>query len=192
MEGTAQADGSLQATAALPNRSESQGARSEGAQVGDSERPATHVALQTSGKQQATAKATGRHGFIKAKGDQLVFENGAPARFWGANLAANALFSTPRANIARQAHRMAKLSYNLIRIHQYDAPWAVPNIFVDNGKKDTGHLNPKALDNLDWWIKCLKDEGIYIWLDLNYNRVLKPADGVTVGWGEVERNKGYV
>ena len=68
----------------------------------------------------------------------------------------------------------------------------MPNIFLDNGKKDTRHLNPKALDNLDWWIKCLKDEGIYIWLDLNYNRVLKPADGVTVGFDEVERNKGYV
>ena len=85
---------------------------------------------------------------------------------------------------------MAQLGYNLMRIVHIDAPWA--NIFTDNGRHDTRHLNPKALASLDWWIKCLKEEGIYVWLELNYLRTLTPGDGVTVGFDEIQRNHGNV
>ena len=34
------------------------------------------------------------------------------------------------------------------------------------------------LERLDWWIKCLKDEGIYVWLDLHVQRHFKPGDGI--------------
>jgi hypothetical protein len=71
----------------------------------------------------------GRRGFVKPVGDHFVFEDGTPARFWGGNLAAFAIFSTPRQNVARQAHRMAKLGYNLMRIHHHDSAWVDPNIF---------------------------------------------------------------
>ena len=87
---------------------------------------------------------------------------------------------------------MAQLGFNLMRIHQYEADWCKPNIFLDNGRKDTRHFNPQSLDTLDWWIKCLKDEGIYIWLDMVYNRALVDGDGVTVGFDEIKRGKGYV
>ena len=134
----------------------------------------------------AQDRPAGRHGVLKANGDHFVFKDGTPARFWGANLAAFALFSTPRQNIRRQAHRMAQLGYNLMRIVHMDAKWATPNIFADNGRHDTRHLDPQSLDSLDWWIKCLEDEGIYVWLDLIYQRVLTPADGVTVGFDEIK------
>src|SRR5579883_1437695 len=51
-------------------------------------------------------RPAGRRGSVRAVGDRLVFDDGTPARFWGANLAANALFSTPRQQIASQARRM--------------------------------------------------------------------------------------
>ena len=140
----------------------------------------------------AQDRPAGRHGRLKADRDRLVFEDGTPARFWGANLVALSLFSTPRETIAQQAHRISKLGFNLIRIHQHDADWAKPNIFLDNGRHDTRHFDPKSIDSIDWWIKCLEDEGIYIWLDLNYNRALTPGDGVTVGFDEIRRKKGYV
>jgi hypothetical protein len=139
----------------------------------------------------APERPAGRHGVLKADGGRLVFEDGTAIRFWGANLAANALFATPRENIARQAHRMAQLGYNLMRIVEMDSYWVNPNIFVDRGRHDTRHLDSQALDSLDWWIKCLKDEGIYIWLDLSWRRVLTPADGVTVGFDEIQRNRGF-
>jgi hypothetical protein len=137
-------------------------------------------------------RPAGRHGRLKADRDQLVFEDGTPARFWGANLVAASLFLTPRESIAHQAHRISKLGFNLVRIHQHDADWAKPNIFVDNGRHDTRHLDSKSFDSIDWWIKCLEDEGIYIWLDLNWNRALTPGDGVTLGFDEIRRQKGYV
>jgi hypothetical protein len=140
----------------------------------------------------AADRPAGRRGFLKADGDRLVFEDGTPARFWGGNLAALALFATPRENVPRQARRMAQLGFNLMRIHQHDAAWANPNIFVGHGKPDTRHLEPKSLEAIDWWIKCLKDEGIYVWIDLNYNRNLTAADGVSIGWNEVRKKGGMV
>ncbi len=136
----------------------------------------------------AGERPAGRHGLIKADGDQLVFEDGTSVRFWGCNVAADALFSTPRENIARQAHRLAQLGFNLVRFVHIDAPWCRPNIF-DNSQKNTRRINPKSIDNLDWWIKCLKDEGIYVWLELNYERSLTENDGVTVGFDEIKRSQ---
>ena len=122
-------------------------------------------------------RPAGRHGFVKADGDHFVFQDGTPVRFWGGNLAAAALFSTPRQNVATQAHRMAQLGYNLMRIHHHDSGWVNPNIF-DRQFKDSRHLNAKSLDALDWWIKCLKDEGIYVWIDAHVGRLLMPNDPV--------------
>lgn len=136
----------------------------------------------------AADRPAGRHGAVKVDGDRLVFDDGAPARFWGANLAGPALFMTPRENIPRQAHRMAQLGYNLVRIHQQDADWVSPNIFGKN-YLTTRHLDPHFLDMLDYWIKCLKDEGIYVWLDMHYRRPLKPGDDVTLGQQEIAREK---
>jgi hypothetical protein len=136
-------------------------------------------------------RPAGRHGFIKADGDRLVFQDGTPARFWGANLAAYALFHTPHENVARQARRMAQLGYNLVRFPHHDSAWVKPNIF-EPSSSDTRHLSPTSLDLLDWWIKCLKDEGIYIWLDMNVGRTLRPGDRVSLGHDEVMRKGAQV
>jgi hypothetical protein len=44
------------------------------------------------------------------------------------------------------------------------------------------------LDKLDWWIKCLEEEGIYVWLDLHVGRRIKAADGVE-GFAEISQGK---
>jgi hypothetical protein len=139
----------------------------------------------------AAERPAGRHGFLRVDGDHVVFEDGTPARFWGSNLAADALFNTPRETVPRQAHRMAKLGFNLMRIVHIDAPWCQPNIF-GRDRGDTRHLDPRALDSLDWWIKCMKDEGIYVWLELVYLRTLTPGDGVAIGFDEIQRAGGHV
>jgi hypothetical protein len=139
----------------------------------------------------AGERPAGRHGFLKADGDRFVFEDGTRARFWGGNLAGPALFSTPRENIPRQAHRIAQLGYNLMRIVQVDADWVKPNIF-GRDYRDTRRLDPTALDAIDLWIKCLKDEGVYVWLDMCYLRPLKPGDGISRGWAEIQRSHSHV
>ncbi|MGZ3385553.1 MAG: hypothetical protein ACXWNF_11590, partial [Isosphaeraceae bacterium] len=139
----------------------------------------------------ADDRPAGRHGFVKADGDRLVFEDGSPARFWGANLAGPVLFGTPRENIPRQARRIAQLGYNIIRIVQHESNWVRPNIFGSNAQ-DTRHLDRRSLDAIDYWIKCLKDEGVYVWLDMHYLREIKPGDGVSQGWDEIARAKGII
>lgn len=126
----------------------------------------------------ALERPAGKRGFLTAMDGALVFEDGTPARFWGTNVAANALFRTTAENVRQQARRLSALGFNLVRIHHHDAPWVNPNIF---GERDAGHggePSPAMLAKLDWWIKCLRDEGIYVWLDLHVGRRLVQVDGI--------------
>lgn len=113
----------------------------------------------------------------------------AHARYWGTNVTAYALFSTPKPAVAEQAKRLAALGYNLVRLHHFDSPWVNPNVF-GNPKtyNSTNHLSAESLDKLDWWIKCLKDEGIAVWLDLHVQRAVKPGDNI-YGFEEAAKGK---
>ena len=86
---------------------------------------------------------------------------------------------------------MAQLGYNLMRIHHHDSDWVYPNIF---GRKadSTRQLDTQSLDDLDWLIKCLEDEGIYVWLDMHVGRIIQPADGLSEGAAEIVKNKGSI
>jgi len=126
----------------------------------------------------ATEKPAGKRGFLKTAKDKLIFEDGTPVTFWGTNLTSYALFGTPRDSVRQQARRLSQLGFNLVRIHHHDSFWVDPNVFGNAQSPDTRKLSPTMLEKLDWWIKCLKDEGIYIWLDLHVQRHLKPADRI--------------
>lgn len=119
----------------------------------------------------------GRFGRVRAEGDQLVWGNGTPARFWGVNLQANALFRTPDAEIDRHAARLARLGVNLVRIHHHDSDWVSLNIF--GPRKTRGpQLDETAMGRLDRWVTALKTQGIYLWLDLHVGRTLTPRMAV--------------
>ena len=49
-------------------------------------------------------------------------------------------------------------------------------------------MDEASLKKLDWWIKCLKDEGIYIWLDLDDGRQLKAGDRID-DFAEISKGK---
>lgn len=126
----------------------------------------------------AEEKPAGKRGFLHAVGEDLVFEDGTKARFWGTNLSGYALFQGTTPELVRnQAKRISKLGFNLVRIHHHDSAWVSPNIFGAE-PPNTLSLNAASLEKIDWWIKCLRDEGIYVWLDLHVGRKLKKADGV--------------
>jgi len=74
-----------------------------------------------------------------------------------------------------------------VRIHHQDSPWVSPNIFGMN-TVDTQTLDPVSLNKLDWWIKCLKDEGIYVWLDLHVERALTAGDHI-YGFDEISKGR---
>jgi hypothetical protein len=114
---------------------------------------------------------------VKASGDKLVFaDNNTPVKFWGANLMASALFRTADANIPLHAKRLSQLGFNLVRIHHHDSGWVNPNIF--NSTSNTLNLSSSSLNKLDLWIKALKDQGVYVWLDLQVERNFTANDGI--------------
>jgi hypothetical protein len=136
----------------------------------------------------ADEKPAGKRGFLRSEADRLVFEDETPARFWGTNLTAWALFGTDRENVKQQARRLSELGFNLVRMHHHDSGWVNPNVFGDAKAADTKSLSTAMLERLDWWIKCLKDEGIYVWLDLHVGRTFKPGDGIE-NFDEIAKGK---
>ena len=127
-------------------------------------------------------KPAGRHGFIQAKAGRLVFEDGTVGRFWGTNFNSAANFPT-HAYSEKVARRLAKFGVNLVRFHQMDADYSTPNIFqFTRGQRrdDTQSLDPRSLERLDYLIHCLKQEGIYVYMDLITYRRFKSGDGVAV------------
>ena len=125
-------------------------------------------------------KPAGKHGFLKVEGDRFVFEDGTPVRFWGTNLNSGACF--PEKPYAEKlAKRIAAYGCNLVRLHQIDSEWATPSIYqLKKGKRmeNTSTYDPESFDRLDYLLYCLKQEGIYIYLDLMTYRKFKAGDGV--------------
>ena len=139
----------------------------------------------------AAEKPAGKRGFVKAVGEQLQFADNTPARFWGTNLSAYALFNTPDDEIKQQAKRLSALGFNLVRLHHHDSPWVSPNVFGEvKTLRDTQQLSPASLKKLDWWIKCLKDEGIYVWLDLHVERIVTVNDNI-YAFDELAKGEQY-
>jgi hypothetical protein len=133
-------------------------------------------------------RPAGTHGFVQTQGGRLVFADGTPARFWGTNVAAYALFADKR-QVKLHAHRLAQLGYNLVRLHHHDTTsWVRPTV-LDRAAGTSQQFDPMGLDGVDWWVKCLKDEGIYVWLDLHVGRQFKPGDSIE-GIGEIEKRQG--
>lgn len=122
-------------------------------------------------------KPAGKLGFVKADGERLVYGDGSEARFWGTNVVAYGIFDAKDDAIRAHAKRIAQLGYNLVRLHHHDSAEWSPSVFV-KGAPDTRTLDAAMLDRIDYWVKCLKDEGVYVWLDLHVGRPFREGDGI--------------
>ncbi len=125
-------------------------------------------------------KPAGKHGFLKVEDDKFVFEDGTTARFWGTNFNSAQNFPSHEHSV-KVAKRLAKIGVNIVRFHQLDAEWSTPNIFqFTRGENtiNTMNFDPVSIDRLDYLIYCLKQEGIYIHMDLLTYRRFKTGDGV--------------
>lgn len=78
----------------------------------------------------AHEKPAGKRGFVKVSGEQLLFADNTPARFWGTNLTAYALFRTPDDAIKLQAKRLSALGFNLVRLHHHDSHGSAQTSFA--------------------------------------------------------------
>lgn len=131
-------------------------------------------------------KPAGKHGFVKPDGDKFVFEDGTRADFWGTNIVFNAAFMS-KSDSEAVADRIARCGYNIVRLHMFESS-RKPNIFQDG---TTRVFNEESLDKLFYFTSCLKERGVYIYMDLLVYRKALAADGIvdadlvdTKGWGK--------
>lgn len=136
-------------------------------------------------------RPAGKHGFMRACGDHFEFEDGTKARFWGVNFNGGACFPTHEYSEI-VAERLAKTGCNIVRFHQLDAEWDCPNIFsFTRGKRlaSTRELDPRSMERLDYLIYCLKQQGIYCYLDMLTYRRYKSGDEVEAAEDMIDSTK---
>lgn len=125
-------------------------------------------------------KPAGKHGFLKADGENFRFEDGTLGRFWGVCINGGANF--PSHDYAEKfARRLAMTGVNLVRFHQLDAEWDNPNLYAfAKGKRVTSmsEFDSVSMERLDYLIYCLKKEGIYMLLDMISYAQFKEGDNV--------------
>ena len=126
----------------------------------------------------------GKHGFLKTKNGQFIFEDGTRARFWGTNLCFKAVFPTKK-NAELLAQRLAFFGFNAVRLHDMDYFFEPNGIFEDQDPafdnpqmKRTTRLSKRQLDRLDYLIFELKKYGIYVDINLLSSRRFTKADEV--------------
>lgn len=109
----------------------------------------------------------GKHGYINAKGEDLVFDDGTAFNVWGLNISYRAWY--PDYNEAeKNAKRIAQMGFNVCRFH---IPQMGSDIYagVDNlggSTRRSGYISKKYMDRFCYFIYCLKKEGIYVGIDL--------------------------
>jgi hypothetical protein len=112
--------------------------------------------------------------FVKINSNGKFSVNGKRIRFWGTNSAADAAF--PSKDIAGLlAGRLRKFGFNLIRMHHLDNPWSAKSLL---GSTTTRELDQANLDLLENYISALKENGIYVNMNLHVSRTFRVNDQV--------------
>lgn len=99
---------------------------------------------------------TGKHGFLTAKGDRFVFEDGTPTRFWGAQIGG---FTKEQTDYA--VRRMRRQGINITRMH------GLENL-NDRAGRTSFDYSAQGFDRLDYLTARLGENGIYMILDVHY------------------------
>ena len=120
----------------------------------------------------------GRRGYLSVDAEgRFVFEDGAPVRFWGINVAKDSVFQ-PKATIDAAVNAIARAGFNLVRLHHLDD---VAGLLPPESPSGGGRIDPDKLDAVDYWIARLATKGIHVYLDLLAYRTFREWEGVPGG-----------
>jgi len=119
----------------------------------------------------------GKYGFVKVTPDgHFRFENrDENIRFVGVVNVAIANYPT-YAQSKVLAARMAKFGINLVRIHLIDVDGQYG--LFKNSANNTIELSQERFDRMDYFVKCLKDKGIYYNFCIQSGRIFKTGDTI--------------
>jgi hypothetical protein len=107
----------------------------------------------------------GAHGYLRADGERIVDGRGQEVRLYGSNIC-DYHPMPPKADAPRIARRLKQFGFNFIRLHYFDFAKAPAGIL----NADMQTLNPEKLDEFDWLIANLKENGIYVDINLHVCR----------------------
>ena len=93
-------------------------------------------------------KPAGTHGAVLTKGDDFVFEDGTPVKFFGVNIGFGAAFPT-KSVAESMAANLSALGANMVRIHATDM---IYSSFIDYSAETTQTFSAEMLDRLDYLI----------------------------------------
>ncbi|MDX2064223.1 MAG: hypothetical protein SFX74_00625 [Fimbriimonadaceae bacterium] len=106
-------------------------------------------------------RPAGSRGWLQARDGHFFYPGDTqPTRFYGANLCFSACF-LPKRDAERLATRMARLGYNAVRLHHFDA-----DLTGWSGGASSTALLPDKLDQLDYLVAMMRKRGISVSLDL--------------------------
>jgi len=112
----------------------------------------------------------GHRGFVGVHDGHLGFEDGERARFWGINLLNEVALPThEEADVL--ASQLADAGFNMARLHHVDGSRA--------GLVGPGGFDAEALDRFDYLVARLKEEGLYLFLEVASSKGFGEEDGVT-------------
>ncbi|MEM1694915.1 MAG: hypothetical protein QXL19_10810 [Ignisphaera sp.] len=119
-------------------------------------------------------KPAGKYGHVYVGSDGRLYVGNQRIRFLGVSLAGSAIFMDKQfADVI--AARLAKFGVNLVRLHALDAHWDPGwNIF----QPQTTELRSETLDRMDYLVAKLKENGIYININLLCYRRFSSSDGL--------------
>lgn len=117
----------------------------------------------------------GKHGFLKAKADKYLFEDGSPAKFFGINACS---FIRPHDEIDRMLDLFARMGVNVVRLHHMNPIWANPNIY--NPYVERLELWDWAMERVDYFIAEAKKRGIYTYIDMADHHPFRRDDGANL------------
>lgn len=130
-----------------------------------------------------------KDGFVTLHNGHLIKPNGARLRLWGVNITDWSRGSTmlpDKEDAAMYAATLARFGVNCVRLHFLDL--FAPRGIVDGTREETQHFDPAQMDKLDGWMAALKQQGIYIDLNLAVGRTYKVGDEVQdydqIGWAK--------
>lgn len=116
-------------------------------------------------------KPAGKHGAVLMKGDQLVFQDGTPIKFWGANLGSNLPLMKPE-EATQWADFLSRFGFNGVRFHKFT--WE-----ATDGIHSTV-ITDENWKSLDFLCNELRNKGIYYgWSHIYGHRIL-PGDSTRI------------